>query len=421
MTRRPRTTDSIFAIHLPIVNTAFVLTAIFAAMILSAPAAQAQTVTVLHSFTSHADGSTPVAGVTLDRAGNFYGTTNGVESDSPSTVYKMTHAAGGWILSTLYTFSHPNDPSQVDAPVVIGPDGALYGTSYSGGQFNLGSVFSLRPPATVCKSVSCPWTLTTLHDFDGLDGTHPGNGNLVFDAAGNIYGTTSAGGGHSRGTVFKLTRSGGSWTESVLYSFTGGDDGATPMGGVASDNAGNLYGTTNAGGANSHGTVYELSPYGGGWADTTLYTFTDGDDGGNPIGGVAIDAQGDLYGTTSVALAGHGAGTVWELVPSNGNWTFTLLHSFSGPAYPGPSATPTLDTDGNVYGTSTYTGRGSGFGEVFKLTPGDGGWTYTAYEFDGVDLRNPECSVAVDANGNLYGTTILGGTENWGAVWEITP
>ena len=411
---------SIFSFNLRVTPVALIL-AILAAILTSVPTAEAQTITVLHSFTAGGDGSTPIAGVTLDRAGNLYGTTNGIESGSPSTVFKMSHVGSGWILNTLYTFNHRNDPTDVYAGVVLGPDGTLYGTSYEGAQFNLGAVFALRPPATVCKSVSCPWTLTILHSFDGMDGAHPDLGNLVFDSAGNIYGTTNAGGGHVRGTVFGLTRSSNGWTESVLYNFTGGSDGGSPYNGVAFDSAGNLYGTTSEGGSNGYGTVYELSPSGSGWTETTLYSFTDNADGANPIGGVAVDAEGNLYGTTSVALGGRGSGTVWELSPSNGGWAFTVLHSFFGPAYPGPLATLTLDSAGNIYGTSTYTGEGSGFGEAFKLTPSGGGWTYTSYDFDGVTVRNPECPVAVDANGNLYGTSVLGGTGDWGAVWEITP
>jgi len=419
MMRHPRTTYSSFAISLPTGLIAFVLVIAFAVAIMSAPAAQAQTINVLHSFGGRGDGSAPLASVTLDRAGNLYGTTNG-EGD-PGTVYKMTHAAGGWILSTLYTFNHPNDPAEIYAGVIIGPDGALYGASSSGGQFNLGAVYSLRPPATVCKSVSCPWTLTTLYSFDGLDGTHPYNGYLVFDAAGNIYGTTSAGGGHVKGTVFKLTRSGGSWTESVLYSFTGGDDGGTPINGVVFDSAGNLYGTTSMGGSAGYGTVYELSPSGGAWTETTLYTFTGGADGANPIGTVAIDAQGNLFGTTP--RGGTGSGTVWELAPSNGDWNFTVLQAIPGPVGNlGPYTTPTVDAAGNVYGTSRFTGSNH-IGEVFQLSPAGGGYTYTSYAFNGTDGYAPYSPVTLDASGNLYGTTSGGGMNSCdcGVVWEITP
>jgi uncharacterized repeat protein (TIGR03803 family) len=392
------------------------------ALVFLAAAAQAQTTTVLHSFNNGADGSTPFAGVTFDRAGNLYGTTSGVDGGKPGTAYKMSHVGSGWVLNTLYSFNHHNDPTGIYAGVVFGPDGALYGTGHDGGQNTLGAVFSLRPPANACKSVSCPWTLTTLYSFNfGNDGIHPDLGNLTFDSAGNIYGTTYSGGTFVRGTVFKLTRTGNGWSESLLYSFSGGNDGGYPENGVTFDSVGNLYGTTNKGGSHGYGTVFELSPYGGGWKETTLYSFSDGEDGANPVGGVVIDAQGNVYGTTSVALGGRSSGTAWELSPSDGGWAFILLHSFTGPAYPGPQATLTLDAAGNLYGTSTYTGEGSGYGEAFKLTPSSGGWIYTSYLFDGLNVRTPLCPVALDANGNLYGTSALGGTGNWGAVWEITP
>jgi len=418
MTRDQRRTASIFATNLQLAGIAYVLAIIFIA-VGSVPPAQAQTITVLHSFTGGGDGSNPVAGVTLDRAGNLYGTASGVSGGRPSTVFKLSHVGSGWVLNTLYTFNHPGDPTAVDAPVVFGPDGALYGTSYQGGQSGLGTVFSLRPPASVCHSVSCPWTPTVLHSFSGIDGKNPDFGDLVFDSAGNVYGTTSGGGAFGHGTVFRLTRSGNNWTHSVVYNFTGGNDGASPENGVVFDGAGNLYGTTYERGSAGFGTVYELSPDGGGWTETTLYTFTGGADGANPIGSVAIDTQGNLYGTA--AMGGTGAGTAWELSPSGGGWIFTLLHSFSGRTTPGPSATPTLDAAGNLYGTSPYAGEGSGFGEAFKLTPTADGWTFTAYEFDGITIRTPYCRVAVDASGNLYGTSVLGGTGDGGAVWEITP
>ena len=383
--------------------------------------AQAQTITVLHSFTGHGDGSAPAAGVTLDRAGNLYGTTSEVDLDGPGNVYKLSHSGSGWILNTLYSFNHPNDPTKIYAGVVFGPDGALYGTGYDGGANTLGAVFSLRPPANACKSVSCPWILTTLYSFNfGNDGIHPYRGNLVFDSAGNIYGTTYSGGTFVRGTVFKLTRTGNGWSESLLYSFSGGNDGDFPENGVTFDSAGNLYGTTSEGGSNGYGTVFELSPSAGGWTETTLYSFTDGDDGANPIGGVAIDAQGNLYGTTSLALGGVSPGTVWELSPSSGGWIFTLVHAFSGRTTPGPLASPTLDAAGNIYGTSENYGEQGGL--VFELMPASGGWTYTSYDFKGSNGASPTSSVTLDASGNLYGTASSGGGScDCGVVWEITP
>ena len=413
MTRSEQTRNGVGGMDLWMMAAAI---AIAALLIVAATPAQAQTFTVLHNFTNGADGSGPFGGVTLDRAGNLYGTTTSGGNGDGGTVYKLSHIGSGRTLNTLYAFNHPNDPILVMSGVVFGPDGLLYGTGYEGGANHDGAVFNLRPPATVCGSVSCPWTLTLVHSFSGSDGSYPDYGNLIFDSAGNIYGTTSAGGAYGYGTVFELTRSGSSWTETVLYSFTGGDDGACPESGVAFDSAGNLYGTTN--GCDQDGTVYELSPSGSGWSETTLYNFTgNGDAGISPIGGVAVDSSRNLYGTTSDGGSG-GDGTAWVLSPSGGNWTLTVVQSFSN-GYEGPFATPTLDAAGNVYGTSSFSGEGDGL--VFKLTPSGSGWNYTDYDFSGNDGRILVGGVTIDASGNLYGTAAAGGSYNQGVVWEITP
>ncbi len=386
-------------------------------LLVTAIAAQAQTFTVLHNFTNGGDGSGPFGGVALDRAGNLYGTTTAGGNGDDGTVYKLSHSGSGWTLNTLYSFNHPNDPILVMSGVVFGPDGTLYGTGNEGGANRDGAVFNLRPPATVCGSVSCPWTLTLVHSFSGSDGSNPDYGDLIFDSAGNVYGTTYAGGAYGYGTVFELTRSGSGWTETVLYSFTGGDDGFYPENGVAFDSAGNLYGTATYGGTRGAGTVYELSPSGSGWSETTLYSFTGGNDGENPIGSVAVDSRGNLYGTTNDGGSG-GNGTAWVLSPSGGNWTLTVVQSFSN-GYEGPFATPTLDAAGNVYGTSSFSGEGDGL--VFKLTPSGDGWSYTDYDFNGNDGSILVGGVTIDASGNLYGTAAAGGSRDFGVVWEITP
>jgi uncharacterized repeat protein (TIGR03803 family) len=224
------------------------------AAVLSVPAA-AQTFTVLHSF-SGADGGTPKSGLTMDRAGNLYGTTMVGGNYNPScfantgcgTVFKLSHSGTGWVLSQLYRFNGTSDGATPMARVVLGPDGALYGTTYYFGPNNDGTVFKLQPPATFCHSVSCPWTETTLIGLAQSTGDAP-LGDLTFDAAGNIYGTTALGGvfenceGSGCGVVYKLSHSGGTWTEDILYNFTDGADGASPRGGVIFDQAGNLYGT----------------------------------------------------------------------------------------------------------------------------------------------------------------------------------
>ncbi len=413
---------SIFAINLRARAATFIAFVSRFALLTLVATAHAQTITVLHAFTNGNGGAQPYGGVTLDHGGNLYGTTYGYPE--AGTVYKLSHKGSGWILDTLYVFNHPNDPTEVMSGVVFGPDGTLYGTGSTGGANGMGAIYNLRPPANFCPTISCPWTLTNIYSFTGgSDGARPAYGNLVFDSAGNIYGTARLGGGAGCGTVFKLTRSGNSWTETVLYSFNGTNDGCGPQSGVTFDSAGNLYGTTFYGGIN-YGNVYELSPSGSGWNETSIYNFTGGNDGGLPIGGVAFDGQGNLYGTTAVDGSG-GNGTIWELSPANGSWVFTLLHSFGGGlADTGPYAGLTLDAAGNFYGTSSLADNGNG--EVFKLTPTDGGWTFTAFDFNASNGAQPIGGVSIDAQGNLYGTAATGGnmTECFGGcgvVWEITP
>ncbi len=387
---------------------------------LAAIAAQAQTFTVLHNFSGNEDGNTPYAGLTMDRAGNLYGTTL-YGGDCCGVVFKLARHGSGWLLSTIYAFQDLADGKYPYAGVILGSDGSLYGTTAFGGGTGCGgegcgTVYKLTPPATVCKAASCPWTKTTLHDFNGADGEQPLYGNLIFDQAGNLYGTTQTGGAHGYGTVFELSPSNGGWTESVLWSFTGGDDGNQPGGGPIFDSDGNLYGTTVFGGTNQDGAVFELSPSGSGWTETTLFSLVDSYEGYECIGGVAMDGLGNLYGTARFDGTG-GGGTAFQLTPSDGGWTSTIMQAFSGSA--GPVDTPTLDASGNVYVTSTYTG---GNGGVFKLTLSNGEWISTVlHSFNGSDGAVPVGGVILDADGNIYGTTANGGSDGKGVVFEITP
>ncbi len=326
----------------------------------------------------------------------------------------LSRDAGGWAESVLYSFSGDSDGGRLTSRVLFGPEGVLYGTTPGGGTNRAGTVFSLKPPATVCKAIMCPWTTTVLYSFTGSsDGAGP-QGDLLFDAAGNIYGAASGGGIRNNGLVFKLTRSGSTWTESVLYSFTAGSDGCQPSGGPIFDNAGNLYGTTL--GDLCRGTIYKLTPAPSGWTETTLYTFTDQDLGFAT--GLIMDADGNLFGLTG---EGDGTGVAYELSPGNGNWIYSRLDILPQ-GYSGPFDVPTLDAQGNLYGTLCCAGS-SEVGMVFKLTPSGSGWTYTnLYVFTGgSDGGTPTGGVTFDSSGNLYGTTVSGGRWGRGTVWEITP
>jgi uncharacterized repeat protein (TIGR03803 family) len=269
--------------------------------------------------------------------------------------------------------------------------------------------------------VICPWTETVIYTFNGADGSGP-NGPLVFDQAGNIYGTTFSGGADG-GVAFELTPSNGGWTESILWYF-GVPMGDLPESGVIFDSAGNLYGTTRDGGASGGGVVYELSPSGSGWTETVLTSNSNS----SLDAGVVMDGQGNLFGASCCGHMYDRPGVVFELTPSNGGWTFNVLYAFDSDGS-GPEWSPTLDAAGNVYGTSIGTGL-SNMGEVFRLTSSNGGWIYNSVSFDGSNGMDPRGSVILDAAGNIYGTADEGGSgtcynvdgnTGCGVVWEITP
>ena len=268
-------------------------------------------------------------------------------SNGCGTVFELKPEGSGWILHPLYTFSGP-DGANPTARVIIGPDGNLYGTTGSGGAADLGTVFRLRPPAIACKTALCPWTETVLHSFQGgSDGELPQYGDLVFDQQGNIYGTAPYGGSPTPncssgcGVAYELTPSNGGWTESILYRFQGENDGGVPFAGLIFDTAGNLYGTTALGGTD-FGVVYMLSPSEGGWTESVIYTFPFDAD---PYGGLIFDQIGNLYGITNGPTQDQTV--VYELTPAGSGWTFNQLYSF----YVGSFAKLTMDPAGNLYGT----------------------------------------------------------------------
>lgn len=289
-----------------ILLTLLFLIFLFLFLTLTAQPAQGQTFAVIHSFSGN-DGANPFARLTMDASGDFYGTTLNGGTGYDGTVFKLRHVGSGWILTPLYSFPGGDDGSQPTAGVTIGKDGSLYGATFSGGPYSCGQpsvhcgvVFNLRPPATAPRSALYSWEQTVLHTFTGgADGGYP-NGELTFDGAGNLYGTAGWGGylGYGyNGVVYELSRSGGEWTDTVLYTPKNNGDGTDPSGGVIFDSSGNLYGVFSGGGAYDMGAVYELSPSGSGWTVQLLYNFTA--PSGVPVGGLMFDHSGDLYGTTS--------------------------------------------------------------------------------------------------------------------------
>jgi uncharacterized repeat protein (TIGR03803 family) len=410
------------------------LVIVFALTVLMSPAVQAQTFNVLYNFTGAWDGAHPNAGVTMDARGNLYGTAifgGDLSCNAPhgcGTVYELEHRGSGFVLKRLHSFGVGGgaDGGMPTAPVVFGPNGALYSTTIYGGAYARGVVFKLRPlpRLRVCKL--CSWPEKVLYDFKGGangDGSHPIG--LIFNQAGDTYGATSGGGTYGHGTVYELSSSGGTWTDDVLHIFGSGSDGSTPYRSVlVFDNAGNLYGTTSLGGSSNYGTVFQLTPSGGGWTENVIYNFLGGNDGGYPYSGLIIDQSGNLYGTTT-DLGTGGGGTVFELSPSGGGWTYSVLHSIPGPAgYScGPAWALVMDAAGSLYDTTQCDGANT-LGSVFKLTNTGGSWTYTSlHDFTGNsnDGEYPASGVTLDASGNLYGTTNYGGTKGQGTVWEIMP
>jgi len=360
-------------------------------------------------------------------------TSGAVVPDDDGSVFKATASGSGWITSPLYDFLRQAGGIMPGSTLTIGPDGNLYGTSAYGGEGvcdegnGCGTVFKLQPPPTFCASFFCPWHETVLYEFaGGTDGWLPGA--LTFDAAGNLYGVTYFGGffscgGDGCGTVFKLSPFGSGWAKTVLYNFAGADDGYAPVGGLIFDAAGNLYGTA-YGGSGGKGVVYQLTPGSPYWTETALHSFQ-GPDGNAPAGPLIADSSGSLYGVTNSGGSANG-GTVFRLAQP-GAWNFESLYSFVNSPGLEPNGGLILDAAGNLYGT---TGSGGAFngGTAFKLVPSNGSWTaIDLHDFSNSDGLEPNGGPVFDANGNLYGTSIFGGNTSGdcsigcGTVWQITP
>jgi uncharacterized repeat protein (TIGR03803 family) len=376
----------------------------------------AQTYHVLYTFTGGLDGEAPASGVTMDAAGNLYGTAANGGSQGYGTVFKLTHRGSSWLLAPLHSFTG-NDGAYPGARVVFGPNGSLYGTTSIGGEGcggeGCGVIYRLNPPTTICPTVSCPWTLHVVHYFGGSEGYSPYS-EVTFGPDGTMYGTTYAGGPGGFGSVYAY----GPVGSGAIYGFTGGDEGLSPEAPVILDAAGNLYGTTTAGFHNS-GAVFKLARTGSGFQIHALEQFHDG----VPVGGLIFDNQGNLYGTSNGGGTQNG-GIVFELA---GGTNFLVLWNIFGFHGGGPMTSLVRDASGNLYGVNTYNGA-HGDGSVFKLSQVGGVWHYTdLYDFTGgTDGSTPFGQVVVDAQGNVFGTTLEGGSgcperTGCGVIFEITP
>jgi len=381
------------------------LTVILGLFFAVAQAGQAQTETVLYSFGGPSGDGFDPNGVILGKKGILYGTTYQGGTYGQGTVFKV---APSGVETVLYSFGgQPGDGTSPTAGVTLDKAGNLYGTTWSGGSCDGGTVFKLTPGGveTVLYSFGCVYG----------DGYNPYAG-VILDKAGNLYGTTNS----SYGTVFKVTPAG---SETVLYNFADHPGvGYWPDGGVVLDSAGNLYGTTSVDSIYGCGTVFRLAPAG---TLTVLHTF-DGDlgdgDGCNPMAGVLRGKNGVFYGTTlyggAYGIGKPPGGTVYKVTRKGAE---TLLYSFGGQSGDGTllESGLVLDKTGNLYGT-TWRGGTYGYGTVYRLTPT--GAETVLYTFSGqLDGGNPLAGVILDKSGNLFGTTQKGGTYGGGTVYKVTP
>jgi len=400
----------------------------------------AGTYKIIHSFGSHGsngDGESPYSGLTIDTAGNLYGTTSYDTYYGAGVAFELTPTTTGqWKEHIIHVFDG-SDGRGPYSSLTFDLAGNLYGTTVQGGSYGCGTVFELSPGG------ANKWKETVLYSFpDGSDGCSPSS-SVALDSTGNLYGTTSVGGlancdnGLSGcGTVFELTpTSDGSWKKTLLHEFTGGRDGGVPRAGVVLDGTGNLYGTASAGGIQNCltvgcGTVYELvSNSHGRWKFKVLHQFTGGNDGAGPFGGLTLDSAGNVYGTASSGGKNGYPGVVFELQLSSTGWKERVLHAFTGgndgsnPFY----ETLIFDTAGNIYGT-TEAGGPYGNGVVFELMPSSGArWREKILHSFGRtgygDGANPYAGVILDSVGHVYGTTLAGGHARIpaGTVFEATP
>ena len=434
-------------------RASFALLASLAVLIVVASAAPAQAgESVVYSFQGAPDSAAPIAGLVSDQHGALYGTTSsgGMGSSCAvysgcGTVFMLTPPDPGhthWTRTVLYSFCSMSNCADGEGPLgglILDREGALYGTTAQGGNANNdGTVFKLTPPATG----QTPWTESVLYSFQGgTDGAHPYAG-LIFDQQGALYGTTQQGAENSTcsygcGSVFKLTPpvAGGqsSWSESVIYSFcslSGCTDGAYPASGLIFDREGALYGTNYSGGSVAHGTVFKLTPPAAGqssWSESVLYSFcsrTNCPDGAYLYAGVIFDQHGALYGTTNSG-GNSDSGTVFKLTPPTGGqtpWTESVLYSFCSQNSCSDGGFPQggliLDQEGALYGTTEQGGNANDGGTVFKLTPPAAGqtlWTETVLhsfcsQNNCTDGASPDAGLIAGVQGALYGTTYDGGS-----------
>lgn len=395
----------ISSIRLRTARAALALVVVLVSGVVTIQSVQAQTFKVLYNFTGSADGGSPYGSLVRDTAGNLYGTTEADGAAGAGTVFKVNK---GGTYTVLYRFKGGPDGANPYVGVIRDAAGNLYGTTANGGASGLGTVFKLTKTGKE----------TVLYSFaGGSDGCYP-YGGLLRDAAGNLYGTTEVCGASGVGTVFKLTNTG---KETVLHSFAGGSsDGEFPsFTSLLMDTSGNLYGVAEQGGTDNLGVVYKLSKSG---KLKVLYSFAGGtSDGCDVFGTPFMDAEGNLYGTANACGSAH-VGIVWKVSQKGKE---TVLHNFTAGSSDGaePIAGVIMDANGNLYG-DTYQGGSANLGTVYKLNKT--GKVTLLHTFTGPDGDYPYSGVIRDSAGNLYGTTLHGGSgqqcqNGCGTVWKLQP
>lgn len=386
----------------------------------------------LYGFKGGADGAYPSSSLVMDTAGNLYGTTS--EGGDPNTctvnqvrgcgvVFKLTPVNGVWQESVLYAFQGGSDGVSPRGNLVLDASGNLYGTTFYGGTGSCGNV-ACGTVFELSRNPNGSWTETVLYSFQNKpDGAFPVG--LTFDSSGNLYGVATAAGANGRGSAYQLSppkAGGSSWTEKAIYNFSTFETQPNPV--LIFDPQGNLYGTYQQlyGCFLGCGAVFELKPKGGTWTETDVFDFSGGGNGGEPLTGVILDSQGNLYGTGSEG--GNNWGIAFELKPSGGKWTGVMLHNFCSRNACADGRTPqsglVMDTTGALYGTTSGGGEGCrACGLVFKLVHAKHGWEGTVlHNFrGGSDGATPTATLIVDGQGNLYGTT----TADFGTVFEVSP
>ncbi|HZK79912.1 MAG TPA: choice-of-anchor tandem repeat GloVer-containing protein, partial [Humisphaera sp.] len=344
------------------------------------------------------NGANPISDLIADGSGDLFGTTTSGGANGDGTVFEI--AKGSGTIVTLASFDG-FDAANPTAGVVMDSAGNLFGTASTGGDDGYGTVFEI---------VSGSGVITTLASFDGYNGDAP-HAALTIDGGGNLFGTTSTGGANGYGTVFEVAHASNSIVSLASFDWT---TGTFPDGSLVADSHGNVYGTTRIGGAAGDGTVFEIMN--GSGTITTLASF-DGADGANPEGGLAIDSGGNLFGTTESGGDVNGDGTVYEIATGTG--TITTLASLAGGDGANPFGSLLIDSSDNLYGT-TSNGGDYGYGTVFAVTDGSGAITVLA-SLAWNQGAGPLANLTVDSLGDLYGTTEFGGSNGNGTVFELTP